>query len=172
MEHKFINLKKDYKNFLKTNTEQIKKLDIDTDLTKEKCKSIYKLYNKIYKSIENSENLNVNDINHIILNYSKEDSDVELFKKFIKIKNTYLIKKIIQSELWKPFITKLNTEINPTKKIHDLIAKGVYKLLINSIDQFRGCWEIAEFNNDKLKKIEIVEPEHYEFLKKYIKNKY
>jgi len=171
MDQKFLKLKKEYKNFIKTNIEQIKKLDIETNLTKEKCKLIYKLYNKIYKSIENSEVLNVNDINHIIINYSKEDPNVELFKKFIKIKNLYLIKKVIQSNLWEPFILKLNSEINPNKQIKHLLSKGVYKLLINSVNQFRGCWEIAEFTNDKVKKIDIVEPDHIEFLKKYIKNK-
>ena len=174
MENKFIKLKKEYKDFIKINADQIKKLNIEADLTKEKCNLIYKLYNKIYKTIETSEQLNVNDINHIILNYSKEDSDVELFKKFIKIKNLYLIKLIIRSDLWNPFIFKLNKELNLTKQnkeIDYILSKGVYRLLIKSVEQFRGCWEIAEFNNNKLKKIEILEPEHFEFLKNYIRNK-
>jgi 3-methyladenine DNA glycosylase AlkC len=50
MDTKFIKLKKEYKNFIKSNIDQIKKLNIDSDLTKEKCESIYKLYNKIYKT--------------------------------------------------------------------------------------------------------------------------
>ena len=174
MENKFIKLKKEYKDFIKINAILIKKLDIEVNLTKEKCNSIYKLYNKIYKTIEISDQLNVNDINHIIINYSNEDLDVELFKKFIKIKNLYLIKLIIRSDLWNPFISKLNTELNlkkQNKETEYILSKGVYRLLIESVNQFRGSWEIAEFNNNKLKKIEILEPDHFEFLKKYLKSK-
>ena len=173
MDNKFINLKKEYKEFIKSNTNQIKKLNIESDLTKDKCKSIYKLYNKIYNNIENSNKLNVNDINHLISNYSKEDTDIELFKKFIKTKNLYVIKTIVQSNIWKNYIQKLNTEINLNKanlKTEYILSKGVYKLLMKTVEQFRGCWEIADFNGT-VKKIEIIEPDHIEFLKKYLKSK-
>jgi hypothetical protein len=171
---KFIKLKKEYKDFIKENAIQIKKINIDTDLTKDKCQLIYKLYNKIYKIIEESDKLNVNDINHIILNYSKEDEDVELFKKFIKIKNLYLIKLIIRSDQWNNYILKLIGDLNldrSNNKIEYIVSKGVYRLLMESVGQFRGCWEIADFTNNKLKKIEIIEPEHFEFIKKYLNNK-
>ena len=173
MYNKFIKLKKEYKDFIKEHANHIKKLSIDTNLTKEKCQSIYKLYNKIYKTIETSDKLNVNDINHIILNYSKDDNDVELFRKFIKIKNLYQIKMIIRSDQWNTYVSKLITELNikQSKNAEYVLSKGVYRLLMESVDQFRGCWEIAEFNNNKLKKIEIIEPEHFEFLKKYLKSK-
>lgn len=171
---KFIKLKKEYKDFIKENANKIKKLNIDKDLTKEKCQSIYKLYNQIYKIIENSEKLNVNDVNHIILNYSKEDTDVELFRKFIKIKNLYLIKIIIKSNQWNNYISKLVVDLNLDKsddKLEYVLSKGVYRLLMESVEQFRGCWEIADFTNNKIKKIEIIEPEHFDFLKKYLKTK-
>ena len=173
MDTKFINLKKDYKEFIKSNIPQIKKLNIDSDLTIDKCESIYKLYNKIYKNIEDSDKLNVNDINHIILNYSKEDSDIELFKKFIKTKNLFVIKKIVNSDTWNSYIDKLNKELNlskANKKTEYILSKGVYKLLTKTVDQFRGCWEIVEYNGN-VKKIEIIEPEHIDFLKKYLKIK-
>lgn len=171
METKSIKLKKEHKDFIQTNISLIKKLDIESNLTKEKCQLIYKLYNKIYKTIENSEILNVNEINNILLNNSNKDPNIELFRIFIKIKNVYLIKIIIRSELWDPFILKLSKEINietKNKEINHILSKGVYRLLMNSVEQFRGCWEIAEFNNNKLKKIEILEPEYFDFLKKYL----
>jgi len=110
----------------------------------------------------------------MILNNSNEDLDIELFKKFIKIKNLYLIKLIIKSDLWNSYISKLNTELklkNQDKKTDYILSKGVYRLLMESVEQFRGCWEIAEFNNNKLKRIEILEPNHLEFIKKYLKSK-
>ena len=173
MDNKFMNLKKEYRDFIKKCANQIKKLDIDNNLTKEKCVDIYHLYLAIYAFVKKSETLNINDINHIILNYGKENEDVELFKKFIKIKNLFLIKKIIKSNLWDSFISKLKEDIDleENQKNNFLIAKGVYKLLNSYVDHFRGCWEIAEFNDDKIKKIEIIEPEHIEFLINYLKKK-
>ena len=177
MENKFINLKKDYKDFIKKTVLRIKELDIDNELDVNKCILIYNLYQNIYLEIETSSNLNVNDINHIILNYNKEDIDIDILKKFLKIKNQYLIKKIIKSHRWEYFINKLNEDLDLNdielnkKKTNYLISKGVYRLLNTTIDLFRGCWEIAEFKDNKLKKIEIIEPEHYDFLINYLIDK-
>jgi len=177
MENKFMNLKKEYRDFVKKSAQMINKLNINEELTKEKCLDIFKLYQEIYTMIETSSNLNINDINHIILNYSRDDKDVETIKKFIKVKNLYVIKKILKSNLWNPFIKKICDEIDlednklNKKKTEYLVAKGVYRLLNHTIDQFRGCWEIVEFKDDKVKKIDILEPEHFDFLKKYLKSK-
>lgn len=172
-----MNLKKEYRDFVKKSAIQIKKLNIDNDLSKAKCKDIFKLYQNLYHDVEMSNTINVNDVNHIIINYNKIDEDVELLKKFIKIKNMYLQKIIINSSIWTSFIEKLKSEINlKDSKLNEkitshLIEKGVYRLLNNTINEFRGCWEIAEFKDDKLKKMEIIEPEHYEFLITYVTNK-
>lgn len=171
-----MNLKKEYRDFLKKVCSNIRELNIDGNLTKDKCNDIYKLYLNIYLDVEKSDVININDINHIIINYSKEDKDVELLKKFIKIKNLYLIKNIIKSNLWEPLINKLcdDIDLNITlskKDKKEFIAKGLYKLLNTTIEHFRGCWEIAEFKENKLKKLDIIEPEHYEYIINYIKNK-
>ena len=177
MENKFMNLKKEYRDFIKSTAKKIKELDIDNNLSREKCVEIFKLYQNIYSDIEASENLDINDINHIITNYNRDDSDVELVKKFIKIKNLYLIKRIIKSQQWDSFISKLKHDIDLgdsklNKKItNHLLSKAVYRLLINSVDLFRGCWEIAEFKDDKIKKLEIIDPEHNEFIIKYLNSK-
>jgi hypothetical protein len=177
MENKFINLKKEYRDFIKKTATDIRLLDIDNNLTKEKCIDIFKLYQELHCNISASPTLNINDINHILSNYNKDNSDVELLKKFIKIKNLYLIKKIIKSQQWQAFISKINNDIDlgDTKlnkaKTDYLVSKGVYRLLNTTLDLFRGCWEIAEFKDDKIKKLEIIEPEHYEYLKVYLNNK-
>jgi len=166
-----MNLKKEYNDFINKCANQIKQLDIDNNLTKEKCIDIYKLYLAIYTSIKNSQSLNINDVNHIILNYGKENKDVELFRKFIKIKNLFLIRKIVRSSLWEPFILKLKGDIDLKDCDNLRIATGVYKLLKSYVYHFSGCWEIAEFKDDKIKKIEIIEPEHIEFLLNYLEIK-
>ena len=177
MENKFMNLKKEYRDFIKKTAIKIKILDINNNITKEKCINIFKLYQELYNDISTCPTMNINDINHIILNYNKDDPDIDLLKKFIKIKNLYLIKQIIKSNQWQIFILKLNEEIDlgdiklNELKTEYLISKGVYRLLNMSIDLFRGCWEIAEFKDDKIKKLEIIEPEHYDYLKKYIIDK-
>ena len=180
MDNKFINLKKDYRDFLNKISIMIKKIDInsniDEKLTEEKCENILKLYLEIYKLIEDSTTININDINHIILNCNKTDNNINLLKKFIKIKNHFIITKIIKSKLWQPFITKLgvilSADLNLNKKNKDyLISKGVYRLLNLSINQFRGSWEIVEIDGIKIKKIEIIEPEHFKYLIKYLKEK-
>jgi hypothetical protein len=177
MENKFMNLKKEYKEFIKRTAKKIKIIDIDNNLTKEKCIDIFKLFQDIYADIESCPTLNINDINHIIKNYNREDQNVELIKKFIKIKNLYLIKKTVKSPQWQTFILKLKDDIDLddpkiNKKVTEhLLSKGVFRLLNTTVDLFRGCWEIVEFNGDKIKKIEIIEPEHYEYLKIYLNNK-
>jgi hypothetical protein len=177
MDNKFINLKKEYRDFLRRTVERINRLNINENLTKQKCMDIYKLYQNIYNEIETLPNLNVNDINHIIINYTGNDNDVRTLKKFIKIKNLYIIKKIVKSNLWEQYISKLKREIDlndsnlNSKKTDYLVSKGVYKLLNQYVDHFRGCWEIADFKDNKVRKIEIVEPDHFNFLKKYLKSK-
>lgn len=177
MDNKFINLKKEYRDFLKKTVEHINKLNINENLSKQKCMDIYKLYQSIYTEIESLPNLNVNDINHIIINYNGDNEDVKTLKKFIKIKNLYIIKKIVKSNMWDIYISKLKKDIDlndsnlNSKKTDYLVSKGVYKLLNHYIDHFRGCWEIVDFKNNKVKKIEIVEPDHFNFLKKYLKSK-
>jgi len=172
-----MNLKKEYRDFLKKSAQLIKQIDINSQLTKEKCSDIFKLYQQIYILIENEKKININNINHIINNYNGGDEDVDILKKFIKIKNLYIIKKIVKSPLWKPYVKKMCDEIDlgndklNKKKNEVTISKGIYKLLNQSINQFRGCWEIAELKEDKIKKIDIIEPEHYDFLINYIKNK-
>jgi hypothetical protein len=177
MDNKFMNLKKEYRDFVKKSAQMINGININDDLTKEKCADIFKLYQEIYNMIEDDKKLNINDINHIITNYSREDNDVNILKKFIKIKNLYVIKKIIKSPLWDSYIKKISDEINLgdeklNKKVTThIVSKGVYRLLNLSVEQFRGCWEIAEFKDNKIKKIDIIDPEHYDFLIQYIKNK-
>lgn len=172
-----MNLKKEYRDFVKKSSQLVKKINIDDQLTKEKCVDIFKLYQEIYSMIDSSSNLNINDINHILMNYSREDEDVETLKKFIKIKNLYVIKKIIKSNLWNPYVKKMCDEIDlgddkiNKKKTEHIVSKGIYRLLNHSVEQFRGCWEIAELKDDKVKKLDIIEPEHYEFLVSYVKNK-
>jgi hypothetical protein len=177
MESKFMNLKKEYRDFIDTISSEINVMNIDEKLTRKKCNDIFNLYQRIYSSI-NSTSLNINDINHIMLNYNRDNSNVELIKKFIKIKNLYLIKRVINSSQWIPFISQLRETLNlehiklNKKKINYLISKGVYTLLKSTLEQFRGCWEIVEFKDDKIKKLEIIEPEHIDFLTKYVNTKY
>lgn len=174
MDNKFMNLKKEYRDFINETSHKIKDLDIDNNLSKSKCIRIFNLFENINQFIENSSNLNVNDVNHILLNYNRDNENVDLLKKFIKIKNLYVIKEMVNSNQWNTYISKLNNNIDlgdpklNTKKTDLLVSKGLFKLLNTFTDQFRGSWEITDFKDNKLKKIEIIEPEHFNFLKKYI----
>jgi hypothetical protein len=172
MDSNFKNLKKEYREFIKNSVDQIKRLNINENhITKEKCIEINNLYDNLYNSIEQSSTININDVNHIILNYEKNDPDVEFFKRFILIKNIYMIKKIVKSTTWGTFIEKLSEELKLKKKDKHSLEKGVYKLLKQTCSHFRGCWEICDYKDDKIKKLEIIEPEHIEFLLNYIKSK-
>ena len=164
-------MKKEYKDFIKDIIISINKIDLNTDLTCKKCYKIYKLYNDIEEKISNRNSININELNNILLNNKENDEDILLLKKFINIKNLYILKKILNSKVWKPFIMKLLDIINinnDTKNIF-LLEKAVYRLLMKYIDHFNGCWEIVNFNNNKVKKIDIIEPEHIEFINDYIK---
>lgn len=179
MANKFVNLKKEYRDFVLNLAQEIQQLNINDSITNKKCIDVFKLFQKTSNSINNDQlGINANDINHIIENYNKENKDVDLIKRFIKIKNLYIIQQIVDSLQWKPFIYKLIdlpefTILKSKKKeLKHLVEKGVYKLLISTVNQFNGCWEIAEFKDNKLKKIEIIEPEHIKFIIDYVHNKF
>lgn len=176
--NKFVNLRKEYKDFIDNIVPEIEILKIDEKITKSKCYDILTVYTNICLII-NETSLNYNDINHIILNYNKENKNVELLRKFIEKKNLILIKQIITSQLWKPFIYKLYETIKPNiknkkmdeKVLIEKLEKGVYDILLSTTKQFKGCWEIAEFKDNKLKKLDIVEPEQIEYLINIMNNK-
>lgn len=173
----FKNLKKEQKDFLKIISNMIIELNIEEKITKKKCIDIYNLYLNIINIIENNNNININDINHIILNYDGDNEDVEMLKKFIKIKNIYIIQKVIKSNLWISFIEKLKNifRLNSLFSNKDIniyfIEKGVIHLLNNTIYHLKGCWEIVNFNDDKIISIDIIEPDDIEFLIDYLKKK-
>ena len=60
MDNKFMNLKKEYRDFVKKSSQMIKNINIEEELTKEKCNEIFKLYQEIYNMLETSSNLNIN----------------------------------------------------------------------------------------------------------------
>ena len=173
MDNKFQNLKKEYKEFIYKISDKIKDIQIEDNIDKKKCILIYKLYLEIYNLIEISNDININDINHIINNYSKDNEYINIFKKFIKIKNLYVIKRIIQSNLWEEFINKTYSKLNiinypMNDHIKYIIEKGIYNLLSKSNNSFRGCWEIASFKDEKIIKLEIIDPCDITFLHSYI----
>lgn len=172
---KFINLKREYKDFINYASSEIKKIKIDGDLLSEDCINIIFVYDKLYNKIIEDRTININDINHIMLNYNKENTDVELLKKFIKIKNTCILKIIVNSVEWDKYIDELTNKYAKLSKnkllLRKYVTKGLFNIIASSINKFRGCWEIVTIANNKVKKIEIVEPSQNENLLKYISNK-
>ena len=116
MDNKFMNLKKEYRDFINETSHKIKDLDIDNNLSKSKCIRIFNLFENINQFIENSSNLNVNDVNHILLNYNRDNENVDLLKETVNI----LVKNGLANA----------TEIkNKIKKTY----KNRYFLIINNI---------------------------------------
>jgi len=180
--------KKECKNIIKKYCIKIKLINIEEDsqnlntfitqlnnANTNKYILINKLYNNFYKEIENSNLININDFNYLLLNYTEKDSDFELFKKFIIIKNLFIITLIIKSNIWIDFVEKTKNKIiniindnNLSKNINSLIEKSIISLLLNFILYFRGCWEIADTKDNKILNLDISDPDHLEYIKNYI----
>ena len=125
-----------------------------------------KLENYVIKQINARQTLHGSGVGHT--GTLRTDKQINLLNS-----NTSWIKLASGVSVSEARLKDINIDdikINKKKK-ELLISKGVYKLLNSYIEHFRGCWEIAEFKDDKLKKLEIIEPEHNEFLINYLKNK-
>ena len=170
------NIKKDHRQFIINACNKINNYNIDNDLDEKICIELYKIYLEIYDELELIDNININDINNILINFNKNDEYIDKFKKFIKIKNIYIIKKIIKSKLWNDFINKTILKLNSNIDFNNsdnkyIIEKGIYHILIKTCNLFQGCWEIATFKNDKIIKLELIDPDEILFLINYINNK-
>lgn len=161
---------KDYKIFLKKYISKINNLKINDELDGKKYLKIYKLFLEIKDEIDNSINLNFNDLNKMLIDDNKLDDNLKQFKKFIKIKNEYIINKVLKSNIFTNYLEKLYNQKYKDEKDKDkiiTILKRNFKNLFNKyINNINGIWEIVDFEDNKIKKIELIEPEHVQFIYK------
>lgn len=175
-----MSIKKQHYTFINNISKIIENIDLESNLEYDKCYKIYKIYKNIEKKINKCDIININDINIILLNDNINDDNINRLRKFINIKNFYILKNICNSLIWKQFIIKLyeifsldnQTFILDNSKEYKIkiLEKAVFKLLKKYINHFNGCWEIVKFEKNKIKKIDIIEPEHFDFINNYLKN--
>lgn len=164
-----MSINKEQNDYINNLLKLIDKIDLDSKLDYDKCFNIYKTYKIIEKKINKSDIININDINNILLNDDIKEENIIKFKKFINIKNLYILKEIYNSTIWKDFIINLYNILSLKDNNIELLEKAVFKLLKTYINHFNGCWEIVKFEKNKVKKIEIIEPEHFDFINNYLK---
>lgn len=171
---KFYNLSNNYKEFL--NVVNNKNIIIDK-YTK------LKILNKIHFEIENILNnytLEIHDINNLLLNYNKENENVNILKKLVYFRNCHILQKVIRTNEWKEFISNL-TETCKTKydnlkqssfHINILVIQNIFiELLKKYMDYWNGFWKYFKFNkNLTIYKISIIDPNDFTFIYKSIEN--
>jgi hypothetical protein len=156
---KFVNLSAEYRDFL-SECSKINGLgQIDG---KTQFKVLTDLHNQISKCLELKQ-LQISDINHLMLNYSKSNEQISCLKKLTHYRNYYIITNSLRSSKWKEFIGKIKIKI-PHTKVQEIEAV-VTKLL----EKYMGTWDTVEkiIVIDKkgfVKSIELVDPDDFEFI--------
>jgi len=121
---KFYKLNNNYKHFL---------LYVDNNLTYDidetiSLKKIIEIHKKIEDGISKYE-LEINDINHLLLNYDKENEIINKLKKMIYYRNFLILKNVIRSKEWKKFIIEL-TEFISIKFEKKILIKKLENIFI------------------------------------------
>jgi len=161
---KFVNLPSGYKDFLSecekiTNLPQI---DGKTSLYE-----LSELYSKISKCLDEN-NLQISDINHLVTNYSKPNSQVDHLKKLIYYRNYYLITNCIRTDQWKELIKGIKT------KNQELKTKDIENATLKLLEKYMGSWDTVEKiividKKGNIKSIEIVDPDDWDFIFNLVK---
>jgi hypothetical protein len=170
---KFVNLSLNYKNFI------IKCNDILSGLNIQFETSNFEILNNIYSLIETeltNYDLQISDINHLLENYNKDNEYIEQLKKLVYYRNFYLIKKLLRQEttIWKDFILKLKTKCVLKTDNQNIKTKNIEKIFLNLLEKYIGTWNSLNnyiiINNNKIKNIEIIDPDDYNNIFKTLKN--
>ncbi len=156
---KFVNLSAEYKDFL---FECSKINELEQINGKTELKALTDLHNQISKCLQTKQ-LQISDINHIMANCTKTNSQISQLKKLTNYRNYYIITNCLRTSQWKEFIGKIKTKI-PHAKVQE-IEGAVAKLF----EKYMGTWDTIEkiIVIDKkglVKSIELVDPDDYEFI--------
>jgi preprotein translocase subunit Sss1 len=169
---KFVNLSAEYKNFL-SECSKIDKLGQIDDMYvpsgmqpsasgKTQFQVLTDLHNQVSKTLETKQ-LQISDINHLMINYTKPNTQVSQLKKLTHYRNYYIITNCLRTPQWKEFVSKIKTKI-PNASIQE-IEEVITKLL----ERYMGTWDTVEkiIVIDKkglVKSIELVDPDDFEFI--------
>jgi hypothetical protein len=153
------NLSSSYKNFLKklNEEEEFNKINEDSNLL-----SVNKLYDTI-NTLLKDDCLQIADINHMMINYEKNNNIIDKIKKISSLRNYLIVTMAIKSSKWPLFIDKLKAEYKIDKKIAE-------KKMLNLFQKYIGTWNtidkffIMNENGTKIKKITIIDPDDIEFI--------
>jgi len=156
---KFVNLTNNYKKFLLECHNIFKDIELNDNLSIDKLNKLHKTINICIQTNE----LQISDINHLLENYSKENTQVENLKKFVYLRNFLIIKILLRSEYFTDFIIKLKNKYN-SNNIKEL-ENGFIKLL----EKYLGSWNTIEKiiildKKNNIKMIEIIDPDDYKFI--------
>lgn len=156
---KFVNLTNNYKKFLLECDNIFKEIELNDNLSIDKLNKLHKIINIAIQTNE----LQISDINHLLENYSKENTQVENLKKFVYLRNFLIIKILLRSEYFTDFIIKLKNKYN-NNNIKEL-ENGFIKLL----EKYLGLWNTIEQiiildKKNNIKMIEIIDPDDYKFI--------
>jgi tRNA(Ser,Leu) C12 N-acetylase TAN1 len=164
---KFVNLSAEYKDFLSecskiNELEQLDSMNVSSAKNKTQLKVLTDLHNQITKCIETKQ-LQISDINHLMLNYSKPNEQISQLKKLSYYRNYYIISSCLRTSQWKEFVGKIKTKISHAKLQE--IEEAITKLL----EKYIGTWDTVEkiIVMDKkgfIKSIELVDPDDFEFI--------
>ena len=156
---KFVNLSAEYKDFL-LECSKIKELEQINGKTQ--LKVLTDLHSQVTKCLETKQ-LQISDINHLMMNCTKPNTQISCLKKLANYRNYYIITNCLKTSQWREFIGKIKTKI-PQAKLQE-IEEAVTKLLEKYMETWDTIEKIIVIDKKGLtKSIELVDPDDYEFI--------
>lgn len=163
MDKKFKNLSAQYKNYLDDVNNFLKTFDYNKN---SEFKDINNLYNMI-NDLNDKHLIVEKDIDHMFKNYEKSNEIIYKLRKLLKMRNKEIIRRLLLSDVYKNYITKLSTEYKKSSKI-------IEPIIINLIKKYsmtwKCCWSFVEIDeNGNIKKMELFDLNDINYLKEMLK---
>ena len=157
---KFTNLSSEYKNFLLACSKLI---IIQTINENTSLNVLNQAHSEVTKCLYPLE-LQISDINHLLLNYSKTNEQVEQLKKIAYYRNYLIITSCLRTNevQWKNFILKIKLKTSAK-------TKDIENAVLELLKKYMGMWDTIEniIVIDKkgiVKSVELFDPDDYNFI--------
>jgi hypothetical protein len=159
---KFKHLTSQYKNYL----SKVDKILVNLKNDEEKFSELNKLYTKI-NELNTKSLILEKDIDDLFYNYTGNNETVPKMKQLLKKRNKIIISNLLNSNQYKEYVKKLQTEY---KVSLSRIEKALQMMIKKYSMTWKCCWSFVDIADDgKIKKIELFDIDDIEYFKKKIR---
>jgi hypothetical protein len=152
----FVNLPSSYRSFLFNVDTILQVHEINETST---LKKINSFYTDVHNILGNYE-MQVSDINHILINYTRSNDTIDKLKQIVSMRNYTVISLGMKSSKWTNFINDLKCKYDITTKTAENNALRLFNLYTNT---WNTIDKLIIMQNNKVRDIEIIDPEDFDY---------